>query len=134
MASKLYILFLFLRLSFPGRPRCCKTGFQFSVRDCLFLFSPNFGSMVFWCFSLKGWLIRVPDFGMLWVLTFIALGLQSHQQCSSVPFPSEVVYTLRAKMAVNSLPGSIHPWDLGFWQFPNIWLALWCFYKMFLIF
>ena len=50
----LCILFLFLRLSFPRHPRCCKTGLHFNVKDCLFLFHFNFGSEVFWGFSLKG--------------------------------------------------------------------------------
>ena len=51
---KLCILFLFLRLSFPGHPRCCKTGLHFNVKDCLFLFYFNFESEVFWGFILKG--------------------------------------------------------------------------------
>lgn len=107
-------MFSFLRLSFPRHLSCYNSGKQLGVRD-FFCFTLTLEVSSFNVFSLKG--VRVPDFGRPWVLTFVALALQSHQHCSSIS-QLFLLYWSLPKMALSSS-------SLGFgcWQFLTIFIS-----------
>ena len=68
-----------------GIPDVAKLGCTSMLKIVCFCFTLTLKVKSFGVLSLKGWFIRVSDFGSPWVLILISLGLQNHQKYSWIP-------------------------------------------------
>ena len=69
----------------PGIPDVAKLGCTSMLKIACFYFTLTLEVKSFGVLALKGWFIRVSDFGSPWVLILISLGLQNHQKYSWIP-------------------------------------------------